>query len=221
MIVDDHDLVRHGIRSVLAGDSRVRVVAEASTGGLALRQAAAAQLDLALVDLRLPDMRGEDVVRGILEVRPQAAIVVVSAYLSEDTVRGALQAGAIGYVTKTAGLTELRTVIDRVVRGERGSAEVTGHQIVERLHSLGSEMSGRPSLTPQQERVLELAAAGWTYQQVGAKLFITESTVRFHVQKMKRKFAARTKTELIATAIRAGVLAPAAEAGPVCLERAS
>jgi DNA-binding NarL/FixJ family response regulator len=221
MIVDDHDLVRHGIRSVLASDSRVRVVAEASTGELALRHAAAARFDLVLVDLRLPDMRGEDVVRGIRKVSPGTAIIVVSAYLSEDTVRGALDAGAVGYVTKTAGLTELRTVVDRVVRGERASIAATGHQIVERLHSLSIEANGQASLTPQQERVLELVAAGWTYQEVGSRLFITESTVRFHVQKMKQKFAARTKTELIATAIRRGAIAPAAEAGPVALERAS
>jgi DNA-binding CsgD family transcriptional regulator len=84
-------------------------------------------------------------------------------------------------------------------------------QIVSQLHALVSRRSGESRLTPQQERVLELSAEGLTYREIGSRLFISESTVRFHMQKLKAKFNARTKTELIARAIRSGAMAPAAE----------
>lgn len=218
LIVDDHDLVRHGVRAVLSSDPRIDVVADVATGGAAIHAARTLAPDLVLMDLRLPDMRGEDATREIVRLCPGTDVVIVSTYLSEDTVRTALEAGAIAYVTKSAGLTELRTVIDRILRGE--TYAVAGQQIVEHLYSLGPDVD-RVAVTPQQERVLELAARGCTYREVGERLFIAESTVRFHIQKLKAKFGARTKTELIATAIRTGILAPAAEAGVPYLERAS
>ena len=85
-------------------------------------------------------------------------------------------------------------------------------QIVGQLHKLVSRRGDDTRLTPQQERVLELSAEGLTYREIGARLFISESTVRFHMQKLKGKFGARTKTELIARAIRSGAMAPASEA---------
>ncbi|MFA4927127.1 MAG: response regulator transcription factor [Patulibacter sp.] len=218
LIVDDHDLVRHGVRAVLSSDPRIDVVADVATGGAAVHAARTLAPDLVLMDLRLPDMRGEDATREIVRLCPGTDVVIVSTYLSEDTVRSALEAGAIGYVTKSAGLSELRTVLDRILRGEHRAA--AGQQIVEHLYSLGPDVD-RVAVTPQQERVLELAARGCTYREVGQRLFIAESTVRFHIQKLKAKFGARTKTELIATAIRTGILAPAAEAGVPYLERAS
>lgn len=218
LIVDDHDLVRHGVRAVLSSDPRIDVVADVATGGAAIHAARTLAPDLVLMDLRLPDMRGEDATREIVRLCPGTGVVIVSTYLSEDTVRTALEAGAIAYVTKSAGLTELRTVIDRVLRGEAYAP--AGQQIVEHLYSLGPDVD-RVAVTPQQERVLELAARGCTYREVGQRLFIAESTVRFHIQKLKVKFGARTKTELIATAIRTGILAPAAEAGVPYFERAS
>lgn len=219
LIVDDHDLVRHGMRAVLSGDPRIEVVGEASTGDAAIRAARALAPSLVLMDLRLPDMRGDDATREIRVQCPGTDVVIVSSYLSEDTVRSALEAGAIAYVTKSAGLAELRTVIDRVLRGEHYAPG--GQRIVEHLHALAPVGGDRVAITPQQERVLELAAQGCTYREVGARLFIAESTVRFHIQKLKAKFGARTKTELIATAIRTGALAPATEAGLPQLEWAS
>jgi DNA-binding NarL/FixJ family response regulator len=133
-------------------------------------------------------------------------------------VRGSLHAGAAGYVTKSAGLPELMAAIERVRDGVGSPGTASGPQIVRQLHALVDERMSGATPTPQQERVLELAAQGLTNHEIGARLFISESTVRFHVQKLKSKFEARTKTELIAKAIRTGFIAPAGEAGSMAGE---
>lgn len=212
MIVDDHELVREGVRSALSRVAGIEVVAEAATGREALRRVRQTLPDIALVDLRLPDMRGEELTRELTRGFPGTAVIILSTYLSEETVRGALQAGAAAYVTKAAGLPELLAAIERVRLGRRAVGAASGPQIVKQLHQLVNERMSGTTPTPQQERVLELAAEGFTNQEIGKRLFISESTVRFHVQKLKAKFEARTKTELIAKAIRTGFIAPAGEA---------
>src|SRR3954453_10637524 len=220
MIVDDHEIVREGVRSSLSRDPRFEVVAEAATGADALRWVRRTLPDVALVDLRLPDMHGEDLTRELARDFPGTAVIILSTYLSEETVRGALEAGAAAYVTKAAGLPELIAAIERVSQGDVAVDATVGPQIVRQLHALVSSRMSESTPTPQQERVLELAAQGFTNEEIGSRLFISESTVRFHIQKLKAKFVARTKTELIAKAIRTGFIAPAGEAdAPVHAER--
>ena len=218
MIVDDHEIVREGLRASLWADARFEVVAEAGSGQEARRCVRQKLPDIALVDLRLPDMRGEDLARELARDFPSTAVIILSTYLSEETVRGALEAGAVGYVTKAAGLPELIATIERVMDGEHAIGAMAGPQIVRQLHAVVSSRMSEATPTPQQERVLELAAQGFTNQEIGSRLFISESTVRFHVQKLKTKFAARTKTELIAKAIRTGFIAPAGEPGMPSLD---
>jgi DNA-binding NarL/FixJ family response regulator len=111
-------------------------------------------------------------------------------------------------VTKSAGLTELRRVLARIEDAPGDSQPEGASQIVEQLHRIAHANAGGAGPTPQQQRVLELAAEGLTNEQIGARLFISESTVRFHLQKLKAKLGARSKTELIARAIRKGLLSP-------------
>jgi DNA-binding NarL/FixJ family response regulator len=208
LVVDDHEVVREGLAAALSSDGQFEIVAAVSTAAAALSVAARLGPDLALVDLRLPDMMGDRLCRELRSRFPETAVVVLSSYVSEDTVRTAMEAGASAYITKGAGLSELRKALAGVIAS---SAEPVERQIVAQLHDLVARRRYQMMLTPQQERVLELAAVGLTYREIGARLFISESTVRFHMQKLKGKFEARTKTELIATAIRSGALPPAAE----------
>jgi DNA-binding NarL/FixJ family response regulator len=219
MIVDDHDIVREGVRAALSSDPRIEVVAEAASGKEALRAVRQSLPDVALVDLRLPDMRGEDLTRELVRDFPSTAVIILTTYLSEETVRGALEAGAVAYVTKAAGLPELMAALERVMAGEPIPDAAEGLQIVRQLHAVVTSRMTGVTPTPQQERVLELAAQGFTNQEIGTRLFISESTVRFHVQKLKSKFEARTKTELIAKAIRTGFIAPAGEPGMASSDR--
>lgn len=209
LVVDDHEVVREGLSAALAADGQFEVVAAVATASAALQAATRTRPDVALVDLRLPDLMGDRLCAELRRRLPATAVVVLSSYVSEDTVRTAMAAGAAAYITKGAGLSELRKALVDVVRTDEGPREP---RIVGQLHELVSRRAGDSRLTPQQERVLELSAEGLTYREIGGRLFISESTVRFHMQKLKLKFDARTKTELIARAIRSGALAPAAEA---------
>lgn len=213
LIVDDHEVVREGLASALATDERFEIVGTAASGKEALERARQTLPDIALVDLRLPDMRGEDLTREIRQRFPSTAVIVLSTYLGEGTVRASLDAGASAYVTKAAGLPELRAAIDRVIADDGATDGAAAPQIVKQLHSLVAARMDDSIPTPRQEAVLELAAQGLTNGEIGDKLFISESTVRFHVQKLKEKFSAKTKTELIAKAIRTGFIAPALEDG--------
>ena len=213
MIVDDHEVVGEGLASALAADERFEIVGTAASGKEALERARQTLPDIALVDLRLPDMRGEDLTREIRKRFPSTAVIVLSTYLGEGTVRDSLDAGAAAYVTKAAGLPELRSAIDRVIADDGAVDGAAAPQIVKQLHSLVAARMDDAIPTPRQEAVLELAAQGLTNGEIGDCLFISESTVRFHVQKLKEKFSAKTKTELIAKAIRTGFIAPALEDG--------
>jgi DNA-binding NarL/FixJ family response regulator len=214
LVVDDHEIVREGVNTVLEAEPRYEIVGAASTGREALEQARRTLPDVVLLDLRLPDIRGEELCRKLRKGFPSTAVIVLTTYLSEGTVRGALDAGATAYVTKSAGLSELRSALDSLRPGKETPQPASGSQIVERLHELVSQRIAESLPTPRQERVLELAAQGLTNKEIGERLYISESTVRFHIQRLKERLGARTKTELIAKAIRAGVIAPASEAPP-------
>jgi DNA-binding NarL/FixJ family response regulator len=208
LIVDDHEVVREGLSATLGADDRFEVVATASSGAEAQLRAGRACPDIALVDYRLPDISGDRLCREIRLRSKRTAVVILSSYLSEDAVRSAMEAGAAAYVSKAAGLAELRGVLAEVAADDGAAHEPV---IIRQLHELVARRREDVHLTPQQERVLELAAEGMTYREVGARLFISESTVRFHMQKLKARFGARTKTDLIAKAIRSGLIAPAPE----------
>jgi DNA-binding NarL/FixJ family response regulator len=208
LVADDHEVVREGLSATLSSDGQFEIVAAVATAADALTMATRTRPDVALIDLRLPDMMGDQLCRELRKRLPSTAVVILSSYVSEDTVRTAMDAGASAYITKGAGLSELRKALVSVAAGE---ADPSHPPIVGQLHALVAQRGGQGRLTPQQERVLELSADGLTYREIGARLFISESTVRFHMQKLKAKFGTRTKAELIARAIRSGALAPAGE----------
>jgi DNA-binding NarL/FixJ family response regulator len=211
LIVDDHDVVREGLVAALSNDRRYEVVGTIANATDAIRCAKRTLPDVALVDLRLPDAFGSDLCRKLVALLPSIRVVIFTTYLSEETVREALAAGAAAYLTKTGGLGELRRVLDELGPGDRAGGSAGPSQIVQKLHEVAISQAGGGGPTPQQRRVLELAAEGLTNDEIGVRLLISESTVRFHLQKMKAKLGARSKTELIARAIRSGLIAPAEE----------
>lgn len=214
LTVDDHEVVHEGLAATLSQDPRFDLVGAASTGNEALQLAERLQPDVAIVDMRLPDVAGDQLCRQLGTVAPAVVTIVLSAYLTEENVRKALQAGASAYVTKAAGLPELRKVLDDICV-QQGSP-TTGpsvSQIVKRLEHLVEARSDSSALTPQQVRVLELAAEGLTYGEIAERLIISTSTVRFHIQNLKVKFETSSKTEVIVRAIRTGIIsAPEDEA---------
>jgi DNA-binding NarL/FixJ family response regulator len=209
IIVDDHEVVREGLVSALSHDRRFSIAGAASSGAAAVDLARQQRPDVAIIDMRLPDMAGHDLCRELRRLLPDITVIALSSYLTEDAVRNALNAGASAYVTKAAGLSELRGALDEAYARGRGRWDQTlnATQIVRRLEQLVDARSDNSSPTPQQARVLELAAKGLTYGEISKRLHISESTVRFHIQKLKLKFETNSKTELVARAIRAGLIA--------------
>lgn len=210
LVVDDHEVVREGLVATLG--ERYDVTAAISTGAEALDWIQTHEADVALVDFRLPDTSGDELCGRLREKAPDLAVVILTSYASPEIARRALHAGACGYVTKAAGLGALHDMLGKLERDATNPPSPgTADQIVDQLHELMSRQAEEVQLTPQQESVLELAALGLTNREIGTRLFISESTVRFHLQKLKTKFSARSKTDLIARAIRLGVIAPAPE----------
>jgi DNA-binding NarL/FixJ family response regulator len=208
VIVDDHEVVREGLLAALSHDTRFAIVGAESSGEAAVDLARQQRPDVAIVDMRLPDMPGHDLCRELRRLLPDIHVIALSSYLTEDAVRNALNAGASAYVTKAAGLSELRGALDEAYARGRGRCDqaLNATQIVWRLEQLVESRRANSSPTPQQARVLELAAQGLTYGEISKRLLISESTVRFHIQKLKLKFETNSKTELVARAIRAGLI---------------
>lgn len=204
LVVDDHEVVRAGLTAALAQDPRLEVAGSAGSGREALALLAELRPDVAVVDMRLSDMSGDDLCRRLRERLPGLAVVVLSTYLTEPAVRAAVEAGASGYVTKAAGLAELRAAIEEATTVTGRPVSVS--QIMRRLEDVVGDRDGVGVPTPQQARVLALAAEGLTYCEMARRLSISESTVRFHIQKMKVKLGARSRTELVVRAVRAGLV---------------
>jgi len=207
-VVDDHEIVREGLRRALPSDSSIEVVGDAGSGFEALQEARRTLPDVMLVDFRLPDMTGDVLCRRIRKGFPSTQVVMLTTYLSEEVVQRAIDAGAAGFVTKASGLNELREVIAKLAAGEKHAFCGGASAIVQRLYAADALRVPERSLTPQQERVLELSVRGLTYAEVGEQLHISESTVRFHIQSLKERLRVRTKAELIAVAIRSALITP-------------
>jgi two-component system NarL family response regulator len=193
LIVDDHEIVRAGLISSLTND-RFRVVAAVGCGNEALAFAKSEVIDLAILDLRLPDMSGRELASHLRSQQPEIKIIILSTYLSENLVRASLKAGADAFVAKAAGIDELRQTLDRVLEGS--SQKESPEDTVQR------QRSGDIMLTPQQERVLMLAAQGLIDRAIASRLHLSEATVRFHMQRLREILGARSKGHLIAEAIR-------------------
>jgi two-component system, NarL family, response regulator NreC len=206
LIVDDHELLRAGLRSRLEGETGIAIVGEADTAERAVLLARKLQPDLILLDLLLPKKSGYDAIPELAEVAPEAKVLVVSSQAAPSSVRRALSAGAAGYLPKRSSDRELVTAI-RLVAGGAGYVEP----------DLGSKLvnpSGSPALEPLSERerdIIHLLALGYTNQEIGQKLFISVRTVDTHRAHIMRKLQLETRAELVMYALANGVIGPSAE----------
>ena len=203
LIVDDHDLLRAGLRSRLEREPGIEVVGEADTAERATILARTLQPNLILLDLLLPRKGGYDAIPDLRSVAPEAKILVVSSQAAPSSVRRALSAGAAGYLPKRSSDRELLTAIRRVAEGggwvdpELGAALVTPN--------------GSPALDPLSERerdIVHLLALGYTNQEIGRKLFISVRTVDTHRAHIMRKLELETRAELVMFALANGVIGP-------------
>jgi DNA-binding NarL/FixJ family response regulator len=203
LIVDDHDLLRAGLRSRLEREAGMAVVGEADTAERAAILARKLQPDVILLDLLLPRKGGYAAIPELRGVAPEARILVLSSQAAPSSVRRALSAGAVGYLPKRSSDRELVTAI-------RAVAEGTGYVDPE----LGARLvtpNGSPALEPLSERerdIVHLLALGYTNQEIGEKLFISVRTVDTHRAHIMRKLELETRAELVMFALANGVIGP-------------
>ena len=206
LLADDHAVVRKGIREFLEEAGDVEVIAEADDGAEALRLVEAHQPDVAVLDVRMPEMTGVEATRRIKARFPQVRVLILTAYDDDPYVFALLQAGADGYVLKTATSDELVRAVRTVQRGESALSPEIASKVVRQA------TSGRPegaaeqveTLTDRELDVLRLAARGLTNRAIGHELDISHRTVQGHLASIYGKLAVNSRTEAVTEALRRG-----------------
>lgn len=203
LIVDDHAVLRAGLRSRLAAEQDFQNVWEASDAEDAIVKARAYQPDVVLLDLLLPRMSGYEAIPRITEVSPRSRVLVCSAMAGASAVRQSLKAGAAGYVSKRACEHDLLDAIRRVARGDGYVDPAVGPALV-----LTEEDAALDEVSPRERDVLHLLALGYTNQEIGDKLFISVRTVDSHRAHILRKLGVATRAELVHYALAVGLIGP-------------
>jgi DNA-binding NarL/FixJ family response regulator len=203
LIVDDHALIRSGLRSRLDAEKDIETAGEAETAEQAVVQARALQPDLVLLDLLLPRASGYDAIPRIREVSPGAKVLVCSAMTGASSIRQALTAGADGYVAKRVSGDDLVTAIRRVAQGERYVDPSLGAKLV-----VADSATLDEPISDRERDVLHLLALGYTNQEIAKKLFISVRTVDTHRAHIMRKLDLATRAELVLYALSQGLIGP-------------
>jgi NarL family two-component system response regulator LiaR len=220
LIVDDHKLIREGIRAVMQFQSEFKVVGEANDGEEAVALARTLQPDVILMDLVLPRRSGVEAIAQIRAENPAARILVLSSFAEDARIKAALQAGALGYLLKDSDPEELLHAIRQVYQGEYALHPEVTRRLVHELHTLAETAAAPPAaskvnaLTEREREVLRLAAQGCTNKSIAQRLSITEATVRSHMSSLLNKLSLESRTQAVLLALHAGLGQPPASPPP-------
>lgn len=205
LVVDDHPMWRNGVRADLEGSGKAEVVGEAGDGGEAINVARDVMPDVILMDLQLPRVSGVDATRAIIEESPHIKILVLSASAEEADVLEAVKAGASGYLLKSSSASDVVDAVLRVRTGEPVFTPSLAGLVLSEFRRLATPDQNEPGLTPRENEVLKLIAKGYTYKEIGEKLFISTKTVQNHVQNILTKLQLKKRYELMRYAIQKGL----------------
>jgi two-component system, NarL family, response regulator DevR len=213
VVVDDHEVVRHGLRLSLELEPDMTVVGEARTGEEAIRIARESRPDVVLLDVRLEGADGPDVCRRVIDVAPRTAVIMLTNYLQDGFVLRSLMAGAKGYVIKDVQLSELKKMIRSVYRGGAVlDPKVTG-QVISTAKLSGEVSLGRPgsawqvtALSETDLAILKHLSEGLTDKQIAGRVHLSPHTVKDHLEKIRTVLDVGSRTEIVATALRRGLV---------------
>ena len=213
LLVDDHPVVREGLRSMLSGDPRIEVVGEAVSGKDALEQVQKLEPDVVLTDILMPGMSGIEVTRQIKRLRPEIVVILLTMYDSKMYVMEGLRAGAAGYLVKDSSADFLRHAIDAAVNGGTIVRSSLLHQTIKGLVRGSNNIDNEPGDGPIEERftrreldVLRLIAEGYTNKEIATELSLAEITVKKHVQSIIAKLGVSDRTQAAISAARLGLV---------------
>ncbi len=210
VIADDHELARAGLRTMLIGETWVELVGEARNGREALSICRRLQPDLALVDVRMPDLDGLSTCRSIKQEFPLINVILITMHENPQYLLEALKSGASGYVLKDITQRELLATVRRVLRGE---AVLNPEIVVRALNRLSNKTPLQPGLSPvlvspRELEVLQLLAQGQTNREIARALIVSISTVKIHVEHILAKLGVCDRTQAAVRAIELGLLGP-------------
>lgn len=195
-LLDDHEIVRRGLRHLLEAEDDMTVVGEAGTVRDGRRGVLEQRPDVALLDARLPDGSGVEVARGIQDVAPEVRTMILSSFDDEETLVAAFSAGVSGYVLKQIEADSLLKGIREVASGKSLVAPAVASRMMERMRQRRESGAGAlPDLTPQERRILQLIGAGLTNRQIGDRLFLSEKTIKNNVTPLLAKLGVQRRAQ--------------------------
>ena len=194
-LLDDHEIVRRGLRELLEGDGRIEVVGESGLAEEATRRIPALRPHVAVLDVRLPDGSGVDVCRDVRSVDPSIACLILTSFDDDEALFHAIMAGASGYVLKQIRGNELVDAIMRVAQGQSLLDPQVTARVLERLRGGHEEDSALADLTEQERKVLMHIADGLTNRQIGQEMFLAEKTVKNYVSSILAKLGMERRTQ--------------------------
>lgn len=206
LLVDDHAIMRDGIRALLSLDSEIDIVGEASEGREAVEKARELSPDVIIMDIAMSGMDGLEATRRILKQNTRAKVLVLSQYDDREYILSAIKAGVAGYIPKRALGSELVSAIRAVHRGESFLYPSAAAALIRDYREQAHNGDAYDSLTPREREILKLIAEGHTGKEIAGMLFISLKTVMGHRSKIMEKLDLRNRTELIKYAVRKGVL---------------
>ncbi len=198
LIVDDHFVVRSGLAASLELDDTIEVVGEAERGEDIVASYRQLRPQVVLMDLQLPGMSGVEATAALRAFDPTARVLIFSTFARDDEVQAALDAGALGYLQKSASRDELLTALQQVARGIRSLPP----EVARRLAALRLG----PAITPREREILALIAAGRANKEIAAELGVSEDTVKRHVSHILEKLDVNDRAQATARAIRRGII---------------
>ncbi|MGJ9423677.1 response regulator [Aeromicrobium sp. CF3.5] len=202
-LLDDHEMVRMGLRKLLESAGDIEVVGEAGTAASAIARIPALRPDVAMLDARLPDGSGVEVCRQIRSSEPSVQAIILTSYDDDEALFAAIMAGAAGYILKQVTSQDLLSAVRHVAAGGSLLDPGVTARVMERLREgAPGEPEELKTLTPQERRILELVAEGMTNKQIGEKLFLAEKTVKNYMSNVLAKLGLVSRTQAAVFATR-------------------
>jgi DNA-binding NarL/FixJ family response regulator len=204
LLVDDHEVVRLGTKSILSRYPQFNVVAEASTAQDAVRLAQETRPDVVIMDIRLPGMSGIEATREITAKLPDTKVIMLTSFAEDELLFDAILAGAVGYVLKQIGSGELVRALETVSRGEALLDPAVTKKVFDRVREAARKSEGEAfgRLSDRELQVLARIAEGDTNREIAGKVFLTEKTVRNYVSSILSKLRLSTRSEAAAYAVK-------------------
>lgn len=208
LLADDHPIVRHGLRHLFEEATDIRIVGEASDGLQAVQLAEKFKPNVLILDIMMPDLNGLEVLRQVKERSPATCSIVLSMQSADVYVVEALKAGALGYVLKETGPSELLNAVQQVVGGQRYLSPRISARLIDVLIQTTERAPADPyqTLTNREREVLQMAAEGLSTAEIAKRLSISPRTAELHRGRMMNKLGLHSQTELIRYALKRGIL---------------